>query len=62
MVVAVKPKTVERGALFLIPAAAIVGVIAVSTGRWIVGVAMVLVILGQGLTFRKARVGGTPRQ
>jgi len=62
MVVAVKPKTVERGALFLIPAAAIVGVIAVSTGHWIVLVAMVLVILGQGLAVRKARGAGAPRQ
>jgi len=62
MVLAVKPKAVERGALFLIPAAAIFGVIAISTGHWIVGASMVLVILGQGLAVRKARVAGAPRQ
>jgi hypothetical protein len=55
MVPAVEAKTVERVALFLIPVAAIVGVIAVAAGRWIGVTAMVLVIAGQGLTFRKAR-------
>jgi hypothetical protein len=62
MVAAVKPKTVERGALFLIPAAAIGGVIALIAGNWVVVAAMVLVVLGQGLTFRKARAAGAPRQ
>lgn len=62
MVVAVKPKAVERGALFLIPVAAIVGVIAISAGHWIVVASMVLIIIGQGLAVRKARVAGAPRQ
>lgn len=55
MVVAVKPRTVEIGALFLIAAAAIIGVIALSAGHWVVVAAMGLTVLGQGLTFRKAR-------
>lgn len=54
-VVAVKPKTVERGALFLMPAAAIIGVIALIAGNWVVVAAMVLVVLGQGMVIRKAR-------
>jgi hypothetical protein len=55
MVVAVEPKAVERGALFLIPVAAILGVIAIGAGHWILVAAMVLIILGQGLAFRRAR-------
>jgi hypothetical protein len=56
MVVGVEPKAVERGALFLIPVAVIVGVIAVAAGHWVTVACMALVTLGQGLTFRKARV------
>jgi hypothetical protein len=55
MVVVVEPKMVERGVLFLIAAAAIIGVIAVIAGHWVVAAAMVLVVLGQGIVFRKAR-------
>jgi CHASE2 domain-containing sensor protein len=55
MVVAVKLRMVEIGALLLIAAAAIIGVIALSTGHWVVVASMVLTVLGQGLTFRKAR-------
>jgi hypothetical protein len=55
MVVAVEPKMVERGALFLIAAAAIIGVIGVIAGHWVTAAAMVLIVLGQGIVFRKAR-------
>jgi hypothetical protein len=51
-------KTVEKSALFLIAAASIIGVIALARGHWIVVASMVLIILGQGLAFRRARVAG----
>ncbi len=60
MVVAVKPKTVERGALFLIAAAVILGVLAVIAGKWILVAAMTLVVFGQGLSLRKARAARAP--
>ena len=65
MVVAVKPKTVDRGALFLIAAAAILGVFALIAGKWILVAAMVLLVFGQGLNLRgarKERAAGAPRQ
>jgi hypothetical protein len=62
MVGAVEPKAVERGALFLIPVAVIVGVIAVAAGHWLVASAMVLLIVGQGFAFWKTRVADPPRQ
>lgn len=55
MVVAVKPNPIERGALLLIAGASIIGVIALNAGHWVVVAAMVLVVLGQGSVFRKAR-------
>lgn len=62
MFTAVKPRSIEIGALLLIAAAAIIGVIAVVSGDWILVAAMVLVILAQGLTLRKARLDGAPKQ
>lgn len=62
MVGAVKPRDVEKGALLLIPAAAIIGAIALFRGNWIVVAAMVLVILGQALVFRRARASSARRE
>jgi CHASE2 domain-containing sensor protein len=56
MFTAVKPKSVEIIALLLIAAAAIIGVIAISAGDWVAVASMVLLVLGQGLVFRKVRV------
>lgn len=55
MVVVVESKMVERIALLLIAAAAIIGVIAVIADHWVSAAALVLVALGQGIVFRKAR-------
>jgi CHASE2 domain-containing sensor protein len=62
MVVAVKPQTGEIGTLLLIAAAVIVGVIAVIVGHWVVVAAMMLVVLGQGLNFRRARATRRARE
>jgi CHASE2 domain-containing sensor protein len=62
LVVAVKPKAVEIGALLLIAAAVIIGVIALSAGHWVVVASMMLVVPGQGgLSGRRAPLGA-PRQ
>lgn len=55
MVDAVKAKWVEIGALILVVVAAVAGVIGVVAGDWLLVGTMALIVLGQGLTFRKAR-------
>ncbi len=62
MFTAVKSRSIEISALLLIAAGAVIGVIAVVAGDWILVAAMVLVILAQGLTQRKARLDGAPKQ
>lgn len=61
MVGSMKLKDVERAPLLLIAASAIIGAIALFRGHWIVVAAMVLIILGQSLAFRKARASSARR-